>query len=58
MDDDHGDEVSELWSPTGLLFITKVIYEYGEPRWQNANREKILIRPPELSGNPISKVIW
>jgi len=26
------DYVSELWLPTGLLFILQVIYEYGDPR--------------------------
>jgi hypothetical protein len=26
--------VSELQPPTGLLFISKVIYEHGEP-WRN-----------------------
>jgi hypothetical protein len=24
----------------------------------NVNRERLLIRPPELSGNPTSRVIW
>jgi hypothetical protein len=30
--------VSEL-RPTGLLFIYQVIYEYGEPRWNNIDKE-------------------
>jgi hypothetical protein len=29
-----------------------VIYEHGEPRWNDIDRRKLLIRPPELSGNP------
>jgi hypothetical protein len=32
--------VSELRPPTGLLFIFQVIYEYGEPRWNDINRVK------------------
>jgi hypothetical protein len=32
------------------LFIPKVIYEHGEPWWNNdVNRRKLLIHPPELS---------
>jgi hypothetical protein len=31
-----------------------VIYEHGEPWWNDIGREKLLIRPPELSGNYIS----
>jgi hypothetical protein len=31
--------------------------EYGEPRWNNIDRRKLLIRPPELSGNITSRVI-
>jgi hypothetical protein len=45
------DYVSELQSPTGLLF------EHGKPWWNDADRGKLLIRPPEFSGNPISRVI-
>jgi hypothetical protein len=38
------DYVSELRPPTGLLFSPQVIYEYGQPRWNDADREK----PEEL----------
>jgi hypothetical protein len=31
--------------------------EYGEPRWNNIDRRKLLIRPPELSDNISSRVI-
>jgi hypothetical protein len=27
-------------------------YKHGEPWWNNANRGKLMIYPPELSGNP------
>jgi hypothetical protein len=48
------DCISELWPPTGLLFITQVIYEHGEPWWNDIDRGKFLINPPELCGNPTS----
>jgi hypothetical protein len=31
--------VSELWPPTGLLFIPQMIYEYGEPQWNDTDGE-------------------
>jgi hypothetical protein len=34
------DYVSELLPPTSLLFITQMIYEHGEPRWDNTDRGK------------------
>jgi hypothetical protein len=34
------DYVSELLPPTGLLIITKVLYEHGQPRWNDVDREK------------------
>jgi hypothetical protein len=34
-----------------------VIPEQGEPRWNDTNRENLLIRPPELSGNSTSSHI-
>jgi hypothetical protein len=34
------DFVSELWPQMGQLFIPQVIYEYGEPRWNDIDREK------------------
>jgi hypothetical protein len=50
------DYVSELWQPTGLLFIPQ-IYENGEAWWDYIDKEKLLIRLPELSGNPTSRII-
>jgi hypothetical protein len=44
------DYVSEMRPPTGLLFISQVIHEHGEPWWNDTGSGK-LIRPPELSGN-------
>jgi hypothetical protein len=32
--------ISELRPPTDLLFFPKVIYEYGEPRWNDTDRGK------------------
>jgi hypothetical protein len=32
--------VSELRPPTGLLFISQMIYEYKEPRWNDTDRGK------------------
>jgi hypothetical protein len=32
------DYVSELRPPVGLLFIHRVIHEYGEPRWNDTDR--------------------
>jgi hypothetical protein len=51
------DHVSELRPPTGLLFITQVIYEHGKP-WWNGNDKlwwKVIGRgklfcPAELPG--------
>jgi hypothetical protein len=51
------DYVSELRPLMGLFFIPKVIYECGEPQWNDIDRKKLLIRPPELSANPTSRVI-
>jgi hypothetical protein len=34
------DYVSELRPPTDLLFIPQVMYEYGEPRWNDTDRGK------------------
>jgi hypothetical protein len=49
--------VSELRPPTGLLLIPQVIYEHGEAWWNDIGKGKLLIRQPELSGNPTSRVI-
>jgi hypothetical protein len=51
------DYVSELRRTTGILFITYELYEYGEPRWNDIDRKKLLIRPPELSENSTSRNI-
>jgi hypothetical protein len=34
------DFVTELLPPTGLLFIPHMIYESGEPWWNDINRRK------------------
>jgi hypothetical protein len=41
--------VSELRLQTGLLFILQMIYEHGESQWNDIDKGKLLIRPPELS---------
>jgi hypothetical protein len=41
----------------GLLFIPQVIYDYEGTWWNGIDREKLMIRPPELSGNSTSRVI-
>jgi hypothetical protein len=38
----------------GLLFIPQVIYEHGEPWWNDIDRGKLFIHPSELYGNPTS----
>jgi hypothetical protein len=43
------DYVSELWPPAGLLLIPHMIYEHGEPWWNDIHKWKLLIPPPELS---------
>jgi hypothetical protein len=48
------DYVSELRPPACLLFIPNVACEHGEPWWNDTDRAKLLIRPPEISGNPTS----
>jgi hypothetical protein len=35
------------------MFIFQVIYEHGEPRWNDTDMGKLICRP-ELSGNPTS----
>jgi hypothetical protein len=51
------DYVSKLRPPMGILFIPQVIHENGLPRWNDINRAKFLIHPPQLSGNPRSSHI-
>jgi hypothetical protein len=43
------DYVSELRPPTGLLFIPKMIYEYGQPRWNDIDRRKQKTSDKDLS---------
>jgi hypothetical protein len=60
-DDDHVDGLRVcLWTAAanGPIVILLVIYEHGEEWWNDVDRVNLLIRPPELSGNPISRVIW
>jgi hypothetical protein len=56
---DGWDDVSELRPPTGLLFITQIMYEHGEPRWDDIDTgtEELGERPvpvplclPQISG--------
>jgi hypothetical protein len=49
--------VLELPPQTGLLFIPQMLYEHGGTWWNDVDRGKLLIRPPELSGNPTSRII-
>jgi hypothetical protein len=51
------DYVSEQRPPTGLLFIPQLIYEHGEPQWNDIHRVKLPIRPPELSASRTSSHI-
>jgi hypothetical protein len=43
------DHISELRPPPGPLFIPQVIYEHEETWWNDIDRGKLLIRPPERS---------
>jgi hypothetical protein len=43
--------VSKLRPRTGLFFIPHAIYEHREPRWNDIDRVKLQIRPPEFSLN-------
>jgi hypothetical protein len=43
------DYVSELRPPTGLLFIPQVLYDYGEPWWNDIDRVKPKILEKNLS---------
>jgi hypothetical protein len=57
IEDDYVDGVRTA-ATARLLFIPQVIYKHGEPWWNNIDRGKLLIRPPEISDNPASRVIW
>jgi hypothetical protein len=37
------------------MFISQVIYELGEPWWNDMNRGKLLIHPPVVSGSLVEK---
>jgi hypothetical protein len=39
------------------LFIPQVIYEHGEPWWNDISRGKLLIHPPELQPDLV-KELW
>jgi hypothetical protein len=52
------DYVFKMQPPMSLLFMPQIIYEHGEPWWNDINRVKLLIHQPEVSGNPTSRVIW
>jgi hypothetical protein len=43
------DYVCELQPPTSLLFIPQMIYEYGEPWWNDIDRRKPKISEQILS---------
>jgi hypothetical protein len=45
------DYVPDLRPATGLLFILQFIYEKGEPRWNDIDSGKLLIRQPQAPGN-------
>jgi hypothetical protein len=43
------DFISEMWPPLGLLFIPRLIYEYGQQWWNDdVDKWKLPICPPEL----------
>jgi hypothetical protein len=43
------DYVSELQPPSGLLFIPQMIYEHGEPRWNDTDRENWFVYQSSLA---------
>jgi hypothetical protein len=49
------DYVSKLRPPTDLSFIPHMLYEFEEPRWNDIDGEKLLIRPPERSRRNMAK---
>jgi hypothetical protein len=54
------DNVSELQSPTGLLFILQVKYEYGEPWWDDTDRGNKIIRRETWQSATLSttNIMW
>jgi hypothetical protein len=54
------DCASELPPPTGLLFIPQMIYEYGEPRWNNIDRDNRRTRRKTcpIASLSTTKPIW
>jgi hypothetical protein len=51
------DDVSELRPPAGLLFIPNIIYEYGEPLWNDIDR-KILRTSRKTCPSAILSTTW
>jgi hypothetical protein len=51
------DYVSELRSSTGLLFIPQVIVCMKNIGEMMSTEENLVIRPPEVSDNPTTRVI-
>jgi hypothetical protein len=49
--------VSEQRPPTDLLFIPQLLYEHVESKWNDIDRGKILIHPPELCGSSTSSSV-
>jgi hypothetical protein len=47
------DYISELRPPTGLLFIPQVIYEHGEPWWNDIDMEKLIFHQCSLKILPV-----
>jgi hypothetical protein len=47
------DYVSELRPPTSLLLIPQIIYEYGQPRWNDIDRIKPKNSATLYTANPI-----
>jgi hypothetical protein len=40
-----------------LIFAIQVVYEHGEPCWNDIDRIKLLIQPPVISGNPTCRAV-
>jgi hypothetical protein len=60
-DNDHVDGVRQrLWTAAtnGPIVYPSGEKWYGEPWWNIVDKGKLLILPPELSGKPISTVIY
>jgi hypothetical protein len=42
------DYVSEMWPPTGLLFIPRAVYEHGEQLWNDIDTTKVIVNHSSL----------